>query len=582
MAEILVSPGVLANENDQSFVTQQPVTLGAALIGPTVKGPVEDPVLVTTFSDYSSRFGTSLQSGSGTYTPLTTLAAQNYFANGGTSLTVARAVPSASLWTFATASILASSGSDGQIHSFTIESLDKGIEFNNSGSLLANDALATGSIDNIRYEIATNNTSSGLFSLVIRRGDDTEVNKVVLETFPNLSLDETQPNYISAVIGDQTRNYNVTENYIEISGSHPNNSRYIRVKSVLKPTYNFFDNAGNARSIYTASIPAVGSGSAGGTFTGGVGSNFQNQGIAAVGATNYYNAINASNTQGLVGKDYNNMISLLANQDDFSFNAIATPGIYYDDYSSQVTTIINNTQVRGDNLFILDLVAWGSTITNTVTQAANLNTSYAATYWPWVRIRDAFANKNVWVPASTMIPGVYAYNDSVSEPWFAPAGINRGGLATVITAERKVSSTNRDTLYEGNINPIATFPGTGVVVYGQKTLQRRASALDRVNVRRLLIALKSYISQIALGLVFDQNTIATRNNFLAAVNPYLESVQQRQGLYAFKVVMDSSNNTPDVIDRNQLIGQIYLQPTKTAEFIYLDFNILPTGATFPS
>ncbi len=580
MAEILVSPGVLANENDQSFVTQQPVTLGAALIGPTVKGPVEDPVLVTTFSDYSNRFGTTLQSGSGTYTPLTTLAAQNYFANGGTSLTVARTVPSASVWTFATASILASSGSDGQINSFTLEALDKGVEFNNSGSLLANDALTSGSVENIRYEIATNNTSSGLFSLVIRRGDDTQVNKVVLETFPNLSLDETQPNYISAVIGDQTRNYNATENYIEVSGSHPNNSRYVRVKEVLKPTYNFFDNAGNARSIYTASIPAVGSGSEGGAFGGAAGSNFQAQ--SKIGANKYYNDITSTNSQGLVGKDYDNMISLLANQDDFSFNAIATPGIYYDDYSSQITTLINNTQLRGDNIFVLDLVAWGSTITNAVTQASNLNTSYAATYWPWVRIRDAFANKNVWVPASTMIPGVYAYNDSVSEPWFAPAGINRGGLSTVITAERKVSSTNRDTLYEGNINPIATFPGTGVVVYGQKTLQSRASALDRVNVRRLLIALKSFISQIALGLVFDQNTTATRNNFLAAVNPYLESVQQRQGLFAFKVVMDSSNNTPDVIDRNQLIGQIYLQPTKTAEFIYLDFNILPTGATFPS
>ena len=685
MAEILVSPGVLANENDQSFVTQQPVTLGAALIGPTVKGPVEDPVLVTTFSDYSSRFGTTLQSGSGTYTPLTTLTAQNYFANGGTSLVVARTVPSASLWTFATASVVNSlsstvltttdalltsvdagfnitgsplaevgipagnittsgagsgialsiqladsqslstvtvttqgsgyqpgdtitipSSSAGAVPgnvtaalggvdmtftlatgdfnytttAFTLESLDKGVEFNNSGSLLANDALGSGSMDNIRYEVATASTSSGLFSLVIRRGDDTEVNKVVLETFPNLSLDETQPNYISAVIGDQTRNYNSTENYIEISGSHPNNSRYVRIKSVATPTYNFFDNAGNARSQYTSSIPVVGSGSYGGVFDGAVGSNFQNQ--ADLGANNYYNAINSTNTQGLVGKDYDNMISLLANQDDFSFNAIATPGIYYDDYSSQVTTIINNTQVRGDNLYILDLVAWGSTINNVVTEAGNLNSSYAATYWSWVRIRDAFANKNVWVPASTMIPGVYAYNDSVSEPWFAPAGINRGGLATVIAAERKVSSTNRDTLYEGNINPIATFPGTGVVVYGQKTLQRRASALDRVNVRRLLIALKSYISQIALGLVFDQNTIATRNNFLAAVNPYLESVQQRQGLYAFKVVMDSSNNTPDVIDRNQLIGQIYLQPTKTAEFIYLDFNILPTGATFPS
>jgi uncharacterized protein len=120
------------------------------------------------------------------------------------------------------------------------------------------------------------------------------------------------------------------------------------------------------------------------------------------------------------------------------------------------------------------------------------------------------------------------------------------------------------------------------VVYGQKTLQRQASALDRVNVRRLLIALKGYISQVSQTLLFEQNTAATRNNFLAAVNPYLESVQQRQGLYAFKVVMDDSNNTPDVIDRNQLVGAIYLQPTKTAEFIILDFNVLPTGATFPS
>jgi phage tail sheath protein FI len=180
-----------------------------------------------------------------------------------------------------------------------------------------------------------------------------------------------------------------------------------------------------------------------------------------------------------------------------------------------------------------------------------------------------------------MIAGVYAYNDSVSEPWFAPAGINRGGLSTVIRAEQKLSQTNRDTLYQGKVNPIATFPGTGIVVYGQKTLQARASALDRVSVRRLLIELKSYISQVANNLVFEQNTIATRNIFLSQVNPYLESVQQRQGLFAFKVVMDDTNNTPDVIDRNQLIGQIYLQPTKTAEFIYLDFNITPTGATFP-
>ena len=152
----------------------------------------------------------------------------------------------------------------------------------------------------------------------------------------------------------------------------------------------------------------------------------------------------------------------------------------------------------------------------------------------------------------------------------------------MIRAERRLTTVNRDTLYTANVNPIATFPGNDVVVFGQKTLQKQASALDRVNVRRLLISLKSFISQIADNLVFEQNTAATRNNFLTQVNPYLETVQQRQGLYAFKVVMDETNNGPDVVDRNELVGAIYLQPTKTAEFIMLDFNIFPTGATFPS
>jgi phage tail sheath protein FI len=261
---------------------------------------------------------------------------------------------------------------------------------------------------------------------------------------------------------------------------------------------------------------------------------------------------------------------------------LLTPGLFNSLQTSQVTSIISNTQNRGDNIFVLDLAPYGSTVSTVVTQAASRNTSYAASYWPWLQTIDPDTGANVWVPASTMIGSVYAYNDSVSEPWFAPAGINRGGLGNVIRAEQKLSQTNRDTLYTAKVNPIATFPGTGVVVYGQKTLQTKASALDRVNVRRLLISLKSYISQVANNLVFEQNTIATRNSFLSQVNPYLESVQQRQGLYAFKVVMDDTNNTADVIDRNQLIGAIYIQPTKTAEFIYLNFNILPTGVTFPA
>jgi phage tail sheath protein FI len=178
--------------------------------------------------------------------------------------------------------------------------------------------------------------------------------------------------------------------------------------------------------------------------------------------------------------------------------------------------------------------------------------------------------------------GVYAFNDQVGAEWFAPAGLNRGGIPSVVRAARRLQQSDRDTLYLANVNPLATFPGNGVVAFGQKTLQRKATSLDRVNVRRLLIALKGYIGNVARTLVFEQNTAVTRNRFLSQVNPYLESVVQRQGLYAFKVVMDESNNTPDVIDRNQLIGTIYIQPTKTAEFIILNFNILPTGAQFPA
>ena len=177
--------------------------------------------------------------------------------------------------------------------------------------------------------------------------------------------------------------------------------------------------------------------------------------------------------------------------------------------------------------------------------------------------------------------GIYAFNDKVAAPWFAPAGLNRGGLDTVIQAARKLTHANRDTLYESNVNPIATFPGQGVVVWGQKTTQKKASALDRVNVRRLLIKVKKFIAASSRFLVFEQNNSQTRERFLNIANPYLEQVQAQSGLNAFKVVMDETNNTPDVVDRNMLYGQIFLQPTRTAEFIVLDFTIQPTGATFP-
>lgn len=571
MSETLLSPGVLARENDQSFIQGQPVERGAALIGPTVKGPVEIPTVVSSFGEFTSIFGGAVESGSKVYSYLTSIAASNYFQNGGTSLLVTR-VTSGS-FSPAVSSLIptGSSGPTTGLSPFVLETISEGVIMNNSGSEI-NGALVSGSSDNIRWEIPTVNTASGTFSLLIRRGDDNNTQKVVLESYSNLSLDPYAPNYITKVIGDVKFTLRTDDGYyIQQTGSYANASKYVRVKTVNYNTPKYFDNNGNAKPQFTGSLPAVSSGS----FSGATGSN-----IPVGRAANFYQNINATDTQGLTGSDYNNVISLLSNTDEYKYNIISAPGLIQQHHASQVNNIVNNTISRGDAIAIVDLREYGSQVNQVISQAASLDSSYAATYWPWLQTIDPNTGEAVWIPASTMIPGVYAFTDASSDPWFAPAGITRGGLGQVISAERKLTTSNRDVLYEANVNPIATFPGTGVTVFGQKTLQKRASALDRVNVRRLLIALKSFIGQIADGLVFEQNTAATRNNFLSQVNPYLESVQQRQGLFAFKVVMDETNNGPDVVDRNELVGQIFLQPTRTAEFIILDFNVSPTGTSF--
>lgn len=575
MSETLLSPGVLARENDQSFIQGQPVERGAAIIGPTVKGPVEVPTLVGSFGEFNTIFGGAIESGSNVYSYLTSIAANNYFQNGGTSLLVTR-VTSGS-FTPATSSLIptGSGGPTSGLSPFVLETISEGEIMNSDGGSEISGSLPSGSTDNLRWEIASTNTSSGTFSLLVRRGDDKTNQKVVLEQYNNLSLDPYSSNYISKVIGDvdHTLTNDGTDYYIQESGSYRNASRYIRVKQVNFTTPRYFDNTGIAKVEYTGSLPTPSSGA----FGGAVGSN-----IPSGRAANFYQNINSTDSQGLVGSDYTNAINLLSNVDEYKYNVLTAPGLISTEHASQVTSIVNNTIARGDAISVIDLVKYNIGISTVIAQASGFDSSYASTYWPWLQTIDPNNGNQVWVPASTMVPGVFAFTDASSDPWFAPAGITRGGLGQVIRAERKLTAGNRDALYEANINPIATFPQNGVVVFGQKTLQKRASALDRVNVRRLLIALKDYISQIADTLVFEQNTAATRNSFLSQVNPYLESVQQRQGLYAFKVVMDDTNNSPDVVDRNELVGQIFLQPTRTAEFILLDFNVLPTGATFPA
>ena len=582
MAETIISPGVFARENDISFIQPAPVEAGAAIIGPTVKGPVEEPTIVTSYNQYVRNFGETFVSASTKQEFLTSIAVKNYFQQGGGSVLVTRVVTGS--FTQATSTHVSSSAK-ASIQPFVIKTLGKGAIFNNSTSLTnagehisgGGGALASGSRDNIRWEVQNVDNAKGTFSLLVRRGDDSHNNKVVLETFNNVSLDPNSGNYIENVIGTQYKSKATdgTKTYIKTVGDYVNKSNYIYVSTVNSPTVDYLLNDGttvgsDGTNSYSASLPIAESGS----FYNATGEN-------AVASANYFNSISNTNAQGLTSGNYTDAISILDNKDEYIFNVLSAPGLIYEnaDQAGVLNSVVTLAESRGDCISVIDLDNYASTVSNITSTATSLNSSYAASYWPWVQVVSA-TGRNVWAPASVVIPGIYAFTDNSSAPWFAPAGLVRGGIVGVIQAEQKLTRGQRDLLYDGKINPIATFPGQGIAVFGQKTLQTKASALDRVNVRRLLIQLKKFLGDQARNLVFEQNTVATRNRFLSVVNPYLESVVQRQGLYAFRVVMDDTNNTADVVDRNQLVGQIFIQPAKTAEFIVLDFTVEPTGATF--
>jgi hypothetical protein len=568
MSETLISPGILINENDQSFITQQVLQAGAAIIGPTVKGPVNIPTIVTTYSDYQNIFGEVFESGSQTYEYFTSISAQNYFAaEGGGSLLVTRVVSGS--FTPATASINKSGSSS---PAFIIETLSEGVIMNNEGPQDLNGVLVSGSLDNIRWDVPSVDIDKGTFTLRVRQGKDSTLSPSVFETFNNLSLDPYSNNYIEKRIGNSTQNIasDAGDYYLSSTGSYANLSRYIRVKEVLAPTPNYLDNSNKPKAEYTGSLPFPSSGS----FGGAHGSNIPTT------PGEYYDKITGDLPQGIPTSSYNDVIQLLANKEAYLFKYITAPGLIYANHFQTVTSLINMVQERNDTMAIIDSSPYGmaSNVGGVVSNVQLLDTSFAATYWPWVQLNNS-QNKPVWVPASTIIPNVYASNDRVSKPWFAPAGVNRGIITQVSQLERVVTQSVRDDLYKANINPITLFPGYGVTVYGQKTLSKKPSALDRVNVRRLLIELKNFIGQFANTLVFEQNNQITRDRFLTQVNSYLNQVQLQQGLDDFDVIMDETNNTPDVIDNNQLVGQVYIKPTRSAEFILLEFNILPSSAT---
>ena len=247
MAETLISPGVLALENDNSFVSSQPITVGAAIVGPTVKGPVEVPTVVRSYSDYQNKFGTTFLSASQVYTYFTSVAAFNYFNNGGQTLLVTRVVSGTfdPAYTSGSASNGSAIVNASGVSSLVLTTLSEGTIMNSSSSLDVSGSLASGSADNIRWQIQNRDTSSGTFSLLIRQGDDNATTPIVLESWTNLSMDPTAPNYVARLLGNQTKVYNAADNQIEVVGDYPNNSRYVYVSSVVTPTPFYFDNNGS-------------------------------------------------------------------------------------------------------------------------------------------------------------------------------------------------------------------------------------------------------------------------------------------------------------------------------------------------
>ncbi len=704
MAEKVVSPGVFTNEIDQSFLPAAVGDIGAAVIGPTVKGPALIPTVVSSYSEYQQLFGDTFKSGSNYYSYLTSVTAQNYLRHGnkltvvrildnpttvseasssvtsGTSvvagtfasgtLTIGAGIASGEEVTIGGVDFVGISGSianldqnsselffqsssiantaigirnlinnSSSLHglaisasststtvvisgsaagaggnynaasssagysfdgdktkavqggtggtggtSFRLHTLADGVIMNSTSAEGTNNVLPSGSKDNLRWEVTNQNTKKGTFTITIRRGDDTSKRKQVLETWNNLSLDPMTTNYVEKVIGNQ---YNTLQGsggsaYIQPVGDYPVKSKYVRVAAVDQTPDYLDENGVISNDILSQSLPTLGSGS----FEGGN----DGQGSAS-GPNTFFEQIVNGSTNNVQGFDldtanrgmtaYNDALTLLANADEYDINMILLPGVTNDNGSAIVNKAIETCETRGDCFALVDPVAYGSTKTLAIAEAEKYDSNYSAMYWPWVQVPEPQLGRNVWVPPSATLAGVYAFNDKVSHPWFAPAGLNRGGIDNAVQAERKLAHSDRDDMYESNLNPIATFPGQGVTVWGQKTLQKKSSALDRVNVRRLMIKVKKFIASTSRFLVFEQNNSQTRRRFLNIVNPYLETVQSNSGLNAFKVVMDDTNNTPDVVDRNILYGQIFLQPTKTAEFIVLDFTIQPTGATFP-
>lgn len=479
------------------------------------------------------------------------------------------------------------------------------------------------------------------FDVIVRAYDDTDKKPIILETFYEVDLNPLSDSYIGKRIGDQYYQYDPDNNKLTLNGDYPNKSNYIRVElSPQVKEFNIAKlglpkrvfripcpySSSVAEFDYSEPVKTTGSYSATLPY-------YKHQGyhtnLNAIRALSVANGISASvnnwsgntlyddfsydffvpmyggfdgrdpskgyitdanticgfdmstgtNSQGY--KAYTKALDMLKNTQEFDIDVISIPGVNIGTDNKKLIfeyALQEICEYRSDCIVVADAAEMDtSNVSQVCNNTSNFDSSYGAVYYPAVKIKCDYTKTYPVIPAATLIPSVIAYTQKVSQPFYAPAGIDRGSL-NVLQAVTKLNKQERDLLYAARINPIASFASNGTVVWGQKTLQQKASALDRLNVRILINRIKKWVEGYGKIMLFNNNTASLRSLFTIGVQAYLNNLIAVNGLYAFKFKMDETNNTPDVIDRNQLVGQVWIKPTKTAEYIIIKINVTRTDA----
>lgn len=514
---------------------------------------------------------------------------------------------------------------------FKLHTLSDGTNSNKEIKAAVFAVKASGSVASSNY---------GSFGIAIRKYGDTDAAPVIIETYNDLTLDPASPNYIARRIGDQYVTTSATGKKT-VYGDFNNISKYVRVEMISNaapadavpfgfknykkynstapdcdykvsqsydseytskayfgidfedddvanynvplPTNkannstNFLlsDCAGYANGVYSGAI-SLASGLGTKQFIFGFQDGFD--GFDPRKPIREDRTFLLSTSSGSV--EFKKALDSVKNPDEYDFNMLLTPDLEYGTASYILKYALSICEDRGDAFNILDVGAKTDSRDTVVDRYTAVDSSYTATYYPWVNMDDEENSKPIWLPPSVAMAGIIAYTDKVAHEWYAPAGMNRGGLSRVNRAYDRLDRDDRNILYAGRINPIATFPDIGVVAWGQKTGQVAPTALDRINVRRLMIKIKKTVASSTRYLNFEQSDEALWSKFKNIVNPVLAGILANAGITDFRVVMDESNNPPEVQDRNEVVGSIYIKPKKSAEFILLDFNIMSQGAVF--